>query len=84
MERLKLSINAITSSTPTDLILCVATPTVNNNNDIADNVSPITDESRLIKNAGRPKGTTCSAKANYNSIIKKAITDAAVLFDKLK
>jgi hypothetical protein len=47
-------------------------------------VSPITDESCLLKNAGRPKGTTCAAKANCNSIIKKAITDTAVLFDKLK
>jgi hypothetical protein len=52
MERHKLSKSAITSSTPADLIVYVASPAVNNINDIVDYVLPFTDETCMLKNAG--------------------------------
>lgn len=63
--------------------------TNNNNNNLvvpdivvekSDDVSSLTDEIGVSKSGGRPKGSTCEAKNNYNNILNKAITDAAILF----
>jgi hypothetical protein len=48
-------------------------------------ISTITDPVLEINNnGGRPKGSTCAAKEQYNYVIQKAMTDAAVLYEKEK
>jgi hypothetical protein len=50
----------------------------------SQDISTITDPVMENNSGGRPKGTTCAAKEQYQSVIKKAMTDAAILYQNEK
>jgi hypothetical protein len=50
----------------------------------SNDVSLWTDENVFTKSSGRPIGSTCQAKTNFNNVLKKAVTDATIFFKKEK
>jgi hypothetical protein len=50
-----------------------------------DHVAVVDSVNDLARNfGGRPKGSTCIAKENYSMVLKKATTDASLLYQKEK